>query len=387
MVSPSSDPQQRKHSSLPFLSHHDGAPPTPPPGGYQHGRRFPSSPFATAVAPQERPQRTRSGQRMRHPLGWIAIAAGAVFALVLLIALAAGATDAIYGVTMLALQLIVVAVAVAAVVVTPSRVLGAWALAIVLLLNVGTVGAMGSLRTSAAGTYGDQASSNDPASAYPGVKGVDDDLVQEAPSLEDTRKRMEELSKAIRKRLSADFGYTWVQVSDPLQRDERNGYGGESMLQEYTAPVWATKEPIHDFAEKTAVMETINRVLAEEGLYYSMYPLNENSEGSISEDSADQLYGGTDPRTQVRWSHYTQLDDPAYATDAPESPLFYAEIIDLTHDDTGRWRKQQEAEAKKNGAPLEGLQLVFRGGQLLSEKDRDAFQKALKEHPEPGGQG
>lgn len=376
------DPQQRKHSSLPFLSRHDGAPPTPPPGGYQHARRFPSSPFAPAVVDAPLRAARPVAARWRHPLGWAAVGASAVFALVLLVAFSMGATDAIYGITMLALQLVVTLVVVAAVVVAPSRALGALALTTLLLLNVGTVGAAGALRTSAAGTYGGEQAQNDPANAYPGIKGVDEDLVQQAPSLEEEQRRMDRLSTAIRERLTDEYGFQWVQISEPLQRNARNGYGGESMLQEYTAPAWATTEPVHGCAEKQAVMNTINDVLAEEGVYYSLYPLNEPYEG-ISEESIDQLYGGTEPCSQVRWSHYTQLGEPGYADGAPEPSLFYAEMIDLTHDDDGRWRQQQEAENAKNGTPLEGLQLIFRGTQLLSEDDREAFRKALEEHPEP----
>jgi len=380
------DPQQRKHSSLPFLSRHDGAPPTPPPGGYQHARRFPSTPYALSALSRAMPAEAPAKKtERRHPLGWISLTAACVFAGVLLVALLMGATDAIYGTTMLALQLLVALVVIAAVIIAPSRALGAWALAIVLVLNVGTMGAAGALATSATGSYGGGSSSQEPGSAYPGIKDFDDALVQSAPSLEETAGRMDEVSEAIRKRLSDEYGYHWVKVSDSLQRYSRNGYGGESMLQEYTAPVWATEEPIHDYSEKVAVMATINDVLAEEGVYYSLYPLNEPYDG-ITDDSIDKLYGGTDPETQVRWSYYTQLDDPSYETGAPEPSLFWAEIIDLTHDDTGRWRKQQEAQAA-DGVPLEGMQLIFRATQKLSEDDRDAYAKALKEHPKPSGDG
>ncbi|MGO1410298.1 hypothetical protein [Microbacterium sp.] len=385
MVRPADDPQQRKHSSLPFLSRHDGAPPTPPPEGYQHARRFPSSPFVVAVGAPEPPERTApkpTNRRLRHPFGWSAIAVAAVFALVLLVALAMGATDAIYGATMLALQLIVLAAVIAAVVVAPSRVLGSWALAIVLVLNVGTVGAMSALRTSAAGTYGGQPGNEQPGHSYPGIKGVDEDAIMQAPSLEATQSRMDELSARIRAELSDEFGFTWVKISDPLQRNERNGYGGESMLQQHTAPVWATEQPVHGYGDKLEVMDAIDEVLYEEGVYYSLYPLNEPYD-NISDDSLEQLYGSADPAQQVRWSYYTQLTDPGFGAGAPEPPLFYAEMIDLTHDDTGRWKKQQEAENAKNGTPMEGVQLMFYGTQLLSEADRDAFEKALEENPEP----
>lgn len=365
-----------------YLSHHDGAPPTPPPGGYQHERRFPASPFEPAAAAFPA-QKKKPNPRLRHPLGWVALSAAAVFGVVLLATLLVAGPGAVYGTTMLALQLIVAAAVITALVVAPARAIGSCALALALILNIGTVGAAGAVQASASGTYAGAGAETDPEAAYPGVKGVDDDLVLEAPSLEETADGIDRVAKKIRDELSAEFGFTWVSGGEPALRGERNGYGGESMLQEYTAPGWATNEPIHGYDEKMAVMRAIDRILYDEGVYYSLYPLNDPAQGSISAESMEQLYGSTDPREQVRWSYYTELTRPDYSPEAPSPPLFYADIIDLDNDDTGRWTQQQEALAEDYGQPVEGLTLQFIAPQQLSEKDREAFVKALEEHPEP----
>ncbi|MGO1768413.1 MAG: hypothetical protein ACTHZX_00555 [Microbacterium sp.] len=369
-----------------FLPHHEGAPPTPPPGGYQHARRFPSSPFAPRdghdpFVPVPQPPAPRR-RRRHHPLGWIALSAAAVFGLVLLVAFGAQATDAIYGTTMLALQLLVLAGAIGAVIPGPSRVLGAWTLVLVLLVNVGTVGALSALRTSAAGTYDGQ-SEEQKEDPYPGIRDRSPEAFLSAPSLEDTVERTDRISKAIREELTDQYGYTWVKVGDGKTRPERNGYGGESLLQEYTSPEWKTEQPIRDDARKRDVMRTINAVLAREGVYYSMYPLNEG--GGISEDSLRKLYGGVDPSEQVLWEHYTQVDEnPTGDPSGPDPTLMYATIVDLSNDDTGQWTARQKAEAQKDGSPLEGLTLMFLGPHLLSEDDREAFEQGIAENPDPG---
>ncbi|WP_261166609.1 hypothetical protein [Microbacterium sp. Marseille-Q6965] len=367
-----------------FVSHHEGAPPTPPPGGYQRPRRFPSSPFAPellpAGAPVPPPARV-GGRARRHWLGWVALGAAILFALVLLVMLARGATDAIYGATMLALQLVVAAVVVAALFLPGARPIAAFALATVVLFNVGTVGAASALRSSAAGAYDGTTVEEQGERAYPGVRDVDPDLVLQADSLEQVRARFEELSQLIRDELSARFGFTWVRVADESTRPERNGYGGESMLVEYSAPVWATEQPIRSLSDKRAVMAAIDEVLLDAGNYWTLYPLNESQ--GITEDTLEKLYGSADPATQAVWEHYTEVSasDPYSAPGAPEPNLMYATLTDLTHDDTGVFRQRAEAEQARTGAPLEGLQLFFLGRQLLSEGDRDAFEQGIADSP------
>lgn len=366
-----------------FVAKHDGAPPTPPPGGYQRARQFPSSPFApelvVSFAPPERTDAAPS--RRRHWLGWTALGAAGGLALVLLIQLAMGATDAIYSTTMLALQLIVAAVVVAAMFLPKARVLGAIALSVALILNVGTIGAASALRSSAAGAYDGETERDKTEQEYPGIRDVDPDLVLRAESLEQVQARFDELSLAIRTELTDRFGFTWVRIGEGSTRPERNGYGGESMLVEYSAPMWATEQPIRSESDKRAVMAAIDDVLAREGVYWPLYPLNEAS--GITDDSLEKLYGSADPATQVVWEWYTEVGgtDLMYESGAPDPSLFYATITDLTHDETGVFRQRQEAENTANGTPVEGLQLFFLGRQLLSEADRAAFEEAIADSP------
>lgn len=365
-----------------FVAKHDGAPPTPPPGGYQRARQFPSSPFAPELAVSfAPPEPAATPATKRHWLGWTALTTAGGFALVLLVQLGMGATDAIYSTTMLALQFIVAAVVIAALFLPSARFLGAIALCVAVVLNIGTVGAASALQSSAAGTYDGETVRDKTEQGYPGIRDVDPDLVLQAESLEQVQARFDELSQAIRTELTDRFGYTWVQIGEGSTRPERNGYGGESMLVEYSAPVWATEQPIRSESDKRAVMAAIDEVLAAHGVYWSLYPLNEDT--SITDDSLDKLYGSADPATQVVWEWYTEIGgaDLMYEPGAPDPSLFYATITDLTHDETGVFRQRQQAENASNGTPLEGLQLFFLGRQLLSEADHEAFEQAIADSP------
>ena len=64
------------------------------------------------------------------PLGWIALGAVTLLALILLVQLAIGTTDAIYSTTMLVLQLVALGVVVAAVATARGRQIGVIALAV-----------------------------------------------------------------------------------------------------------------------------------------------------------------------------------------------------------------------------------------------------------------
>ncbi|OCG76484.1 hypothetical protein [Microbacterium sediminis] len=365
-----------------FVAKHDGAPPTPPPGGYQRARQFPSSPFAPELTMPFAPREPEpKPARRRHWFGWAALGAAAGLALVLLIQLAMGATDTIYGTTMIALQLVVAAVVIAALFVPNARFLGAIALTVAVILNVGTIGAASALQSSAAGTYDGETVRDKTEQEYPGIRDVDPDLVLQAESLEQMQARFDSLSEAIRTELTDRFGFTWVRIGEGSTRPERNGYGGESMLVEYSAPVWATEQPIRTEAQKREVMAAIDDGLLREGVYWPLYPLNADS--GITDDSLDKLYGSADPATQVVWEWYTEVGgtDLMYESGAPDPSLFYATITDLTHDDTGVFRQRQEAENASDGTPLEGLQLFFLGRQLLSEADREAFEQAIADSP------
>ena len=358
-----------------YVAGTEGAPPVPPPGGYRNARR-PSGPIvqqpatpgysstATAAAPDEK--------RPANALGWIALVVGILFALILLVTLAVGGTEVIYGVTMLALQLVVVAVVVGALFSARARTLGAVALAITLVLIVATVGGMGALQSSASGSYdGQKTEEQKHAEAYPGIKGTDPQEALTQQSLEEVRAEADSLFADIRERITAEFGYEWVPVGDEDLRPERNGYGGESMLIEYTSVGWATTAPIQDYAVKLEVMDVIDDVVGEHGLAY-LYSFN-GEYSNMDPSMIAKLYGSDDPREQHTWE---------YTTDNFPDPLrFYANLYDLSNDPDGGFRASREAQNARTGEPLEGLQIVVIASAVLSDADRAEFEERLQDYP------
>ncbi len=353
-----------------YIAGVEGAPPVPPPGGY-HGARRTISPAAAPAAIVSSAE-TTSEKQPPNTIGWIALIAAILFALVLLGALLAGGTDLLYGVTMLTLQLVVLGVVVAAMVTTRGRVLGASALVITLLLNVATVGAMSALQTSASGSYdGRKTAEQKHAEAYPGVKDTSASEILAQPSLEEVRAQSDAALAEIRSRLSDRFGYTWTEVGPEDLRPERNGYGGESMLVQYISVPWMTNEPIQDHDRKLAVMRVIEDVLIEHGMY-GMYSFNDPS-SNLDDTILQKFYGTTDPHTQHTWEWYTD--------NYPDPLRFYAVMYDLSNDPAGELRAEREAESAGSGEPLEGLQIYFLAPELLSEADRAEFEERMQEYP------
>ncbi|UWF77581.1 hypothetical protein [Microbacterium neungamense] len=360
-----------------YVGGSEGAPPPPPPGGYRGARRTAVTAGLPAGAPAAPATLTHTEpafaeKRPANVLGLVAISVVVLFTLTLLLLMLAGGTDALYGVTMITLQLVVVGVVIAALATARGRMLGAIALAVTLLFNVATVGAMGALRAAAVHDYdGTKTEEQKHEQAYPGIRGTSSRDILDQRSLEQVQSDGDALMAEIRDRLTAEYGFSWVESGARDISPERNGYGGESMLKRYTSTVWTTAEPVRDNERKRAVMRTIDEVLRAHGMY-DLYALNEPGSG-ISDDMVAKLYGSADPEQQHTWEWYSD----AY----PDPMLLYVTVYDLSKDRTGDLLAERRSYHEENGEPLEGVQLVIHARQLLGEGDRAEFEERLKEYP------
>jgi len=378
-----------------YVSDSAGAPPVPPPGGYRGARRAllgPAVPLAPSVTLPGSPSTPRPAQEQaegdrddtrgpgRHtplparksPLGWIALCAAIAFAVLMVVLLAIGAADAFFGATMLVLQLVVLGLVIAALATKAGRVLGAVALTIALVLNVGTMGALSAIRVAATGSYdGHKTDKQKLWEAYPGVKDQDPNRYLHQQSLEQLRLLADETMADVRARLTAAYGLQWVKSADAQERPERNGYGGESMLVRFTSDTWATTTPVTGYAHKLEVMQTVESVIAQHG-WRSMVAFNDPSSG-VDPAMLSKMYGGATPDSQVDWEWF--------GDDQPDPGWFYADITDLANDTTGEYRASREQTAQRTGEPLEGLRLTVVGRYMLSEKKVDDFTKALTRYP------
>ena len=336
----------------------EGAPPSPPPGGYRGARRVPSDPPAVATPPQPKVPSSI--------LSRIALGAAALLAVVLLGMWAAGATQAIYSVATLAFQLGVIVAVVASLVDRRGRVLGSIAIALVLLVNVGTIGAASAVGKHPSDIVATADPEDDYWAAYPGISGQSEGEILGRMSLEQSVVAGDELMAAIRARLTSEFGFEWVRGVEGSTRHERNGYGGESMLVEYDSENWATTVPITDHELKLEVLDAIDEVLEDYG-FWAAIAFNESSSG-FDPAYITRLYGSTDPRRQPLWESYSE-----------NGPIrFYVDISDLTHDDDGRFRAAREAQAAGSAEPIEGLRISVLALEVLSEADVEEFQERMK---------
>ncbi|WP_040167851.1 hypothetical protein [Microbacterium gorillae] len=363
----------RAHGSGRYVSGTEGAPPLPPPGGYRGARRssgpvLPSGAPAPAAVAED-----ASAPRSRSWLGWTALIITAVFALVLLGFLAVGGGEAFFTVDMLAVQLLVLGLVVAALLVRRSRAVGAIALAVALVFNVGTVGAIGAVRVAQTGAYPDTKTDEQRHMlAYPGIKGMSESAILARPTLEELRAEGKSLLAEVRTELSAKFGFTWAAPVPEALTPTRNGYGGESMLSDMRSETWTTNEPIHDLAQKHAVMAAIQDILARRGLS-QLYPLNDPQQSSLDRSLLQKLFGDTDPDRQAQWEWY--------AYDYEVDGDFYADLYDLSRDSTGKFTASRDAAHQRTGEPAEGLQLVLLTGPALKEADVDKFTDRMKDYP------
>lgn len=359
-----------------YVGGSEGAPPLPPPGGYQGARRAGTALDAAAGLPTAAASVTHTVEKTKEPvstLGLIALLAAALFSVTLLILLIGRGTDAMYGVSLLVVQLIVAGVVIAALISPKGRKLGAIGLVVALLFNVATVGAIGTLQAAATHDYdGTKSEAQKHEEAHPGIRGVANYDILSQPSLEETQAQGDALMADIRTRLSDRFGYTWVKAGEADISPERNGYGGESMLSKYTSPTWTTAEPIQDNARKREVLAVAEEVLLEHGLFG--FAVLNTADSGISADMVAKLYGSADVEKQHTWEWYSDT--------YPEPLRFYANVYDLSKDPTGEFRVQREAEHAQTGEPLEGLQLMIYARQLLSEDDRGEFEQRLEEYPD-----
>lgn len=353
-----------------YVSGAEGAPPVPPPGGYRRAQR-PATPFAGVLA--ARPAQVVPEKSTPDTLSTIALFSAGGFALVLLVMLGFGATDGIYGTTLLVLQLVVLGVVIAALVTRRGRRWGMLALSVVLVFNVATVGALSALRTSAAGSYAEGKSEAELHELeYPGIKGVPRSTILAGASLEDARQDAEAFLAAVQEELTQEFGFTWVEASPEVTRYERNGYGGESLVQRYTAPVWATNEPIQDTATKTEVMEVIEDVAVRYN-FSGLVSINDPANGIYSDDVLTKFYGSADINTQYTWEWY----GGNYS-----GPLrLYAEIDDTSKDQAGDFTASRQKQHERTGEPIEGLRLTVYGASLLSDADRAEFEERIEDYP------
>jgi hypothetical protein len=251
---------------------------------------------------------------------------------------------------------------------------GVLALVLILVVNPVTAMAVGGLSTDRAGNGASAGGSGDEEhdpiwDTYPGSAYVDAKETLDGPSYEDFVGTSDEMLAEIRTALTAEFGFDWVERQPAETEVDQNGYGGDSMLFEYTAPVWQTTTTVRTFEEKSRVVELIRQVL----LRYGIANLDmQNAPSSWREPGElTERYGGETLDTQALWDLHTYNA----ITGAGD---FRTSIVDLTLDSAGTVAKDREFDVDYYDMAAEGIELHLDSYALLKEADRADYLEALK---------
>ncbi len=253
---------------------------------------------------------------------------------------------------------------------------GVLALVLLLVVNPVTAMAVGGLSTdqagdgTSAGGGGGGDEEHDPIwDTYPGSAYVDAKETLDGPSYEDFVGTSDEMLAEIRTALTTEFGFDWVERQPAETKADQNGYGGNSMLVQYTAPVWQTTTTVRTFEEKSRVVELIRQVL----LRYDIANLDMRNAPSSWREPGEltEQYGGETLDTQALWDLHTYNA----ITGAGD---FRTVIVDLTLDSAGTVAKDREFDVDYYDMAAEGIELHLDSYALLKEADRADYLEALK---------
>lgn len=355
------------------------ATPRPPSGPAGRPATMPSTSSEASPSPAAHPSaRSRGGAFLSPPalLGFsVAIA---LLTILLVVLIVPGSTPWAVVAALVLVGVVQLALLIGSIVVIrrgAGRRLGVLALVLLLVVNPVTASVVRGITSVApeggvsAGGGGDDEEHDPIWDTYPGSAYVDAEETLDGPSYEDFVTTSDAMLADIRTALTAEFGFDWVERQPAETEADQNGYGGDSMLVEYTAPVWQTTTTVRTFEEKSRVVELIRQVL----LRYGIANLDmQNAPSSWREPGElTERYGGETIDTQALWDLHTYDAITGGGT-------FQASIVDLTLDSAGTVAKDREFDVTQYGMAAEGIELHVDSYALLKEADRADYLEALK---------
>ncbi|MGK9147579.1 hypothetical protein KXS11_08155 [Plantibacter flavus] len=254
------------------------------------------------------------------------------------------------------------------------RRLGVLALVILIAVNPLTATMVRGIASGGSGggisAGGDGDREHDPIwDTYPGSAYVDAKDTLDGLTYEEFADQSDTMLAEMRTALTDEFGFEWVERQPAEGEIGNNGYGGESMLYSYDAPVWQTTTTVRTFEEKSRVVELIRQVLLRYGvanLDMRNAPSSWREPGELTEQ-----YGGETIETQALWNLHT------YDL-FTQSGSFEVSIVDLDLDAAGTVAEDRQFDVDYYGMAAEGIELHADAYALLKEADRTDYLAALK---------
>ena len=134
---------------------------------------------------------------------------------------------------------------------------------------------------------------------YPGVSYLDDSEVLAGPRLEVAQAEAERFVRDYQTALTSEFGLTWTETYKPLLSQDKNGYGGSSLLYYYSSPQVQGSATVTDPAARQKVEELFHRMVLEDGAT-DYYLANELYADDAT--TAKRRFGAATQATQPMWA-------------------------------------------------------------------------------------
>jgi hypothetical protein len=206
--------------------------------------------------------------------------------------------------------------------------------------------------------------------AYPGTAWADADVVAGAPGLEATIAASDAMTAEIRAAVSAEYDVTWWQFGGSEPDVQQNGYGRDSLLQNWYAPQWRGDIEATDAGARERILAIVERVAGR----YDAEAFSVSNEREIPAADAVEYYGAAEPDDQPYWaSSVSGGPHPSYS--------LLAEVYDNSLPADGGyigWRPyDQDGDRVDPSTPMISIALLASGIGLLPEDDSAEFAERL----------
>jgi hypothetical protein len=229
---------------------------------------------------------------------------------------------------------------------------------------------VGPLSTAAPGDESDP--SADAWTSYPGTAYDDSAAILAQPTKEEVVARNGSLADALERKLTESYGASWSTSFDGYDSVAVNGYGGDSMLSDWSAPERVGTFVLDDPSARADIAGQFAALAAAAG-FDDVWLSNELYENDP--DSARQQFGAAAASDQALWRVYASSStDPStsitvriFDSNLPTDPGF----------DTGLWIDAADVPA---GSVVVAYSIYSHG--LLADADRQQFTDRLGQFDE-----
>lgn len=205
---------------------------------------------------------------------------------------------------------------------------------------------------------------------YPGVSYLDDAEVLAGPRLEEMQAEATRFAQEYQSALTAEFGLTWSERYASLLNQNKNGYGGTSLLYYYSSPEWQGSAKVTDPQARQKVEELFHRLALDYGStdYYlaNEFPVDDAA-------IAKQQFGAAGLAKQPMWE---MAGDHVIG----QSIYMHSKVLDRSLPIDRSWEGDIWFDFDEAGSDNLVVTLRIHGIGMLSQKDEAEYRDRLEEY-------